>query len=239
MENTILPDYRQKPVFTGRQLKPPVPQPAEEPTPALPGFSDMPADVPETPDAVQEPPRAAQRVRYRKSSRIPLFLLTAAAVASGVYFAASAPAGTDFSGSIFCTSGDFGGILAGRLLWGCAFLAAEYVCGYFALGWLFIWAAPVLCGLGTGAALTGAFAAGKNAAPLIIPAAGAVLSVILAAGSSREMSSQLLRLVSAGRSTVISPEPAAGEYTLRFLGHFALLAACAIAEAALRAFVLG
>jgi len=48
------------------------------------------------------------------------------------------------------------------------------------------------------------------------------------------MSSQLLRLVSSDKNSIVSTSPAAGEYTLRFLVYLAILSACAIAEAALR-----
>ena len=83
-------------------------------------------------------------------------LLTAAGLILGIYIAASAP-GADISGSLLCGSGDFLGLLLRRLFWGAAFLISEYVCGFFALGRLLVWAAPLICGLGTGAALAGAF----------------------------------------------------------------------------------
>lgn len=182
-----------------------------------------------------ELPRAA-RSAYRRRSGIPMLytFLTAAGLILGIYIAASAP-GTDISGSLLCVSGDFLGLLLRRLFWGAAFLISEYVCGFFALGRLLVWAAPLICGLGTGAALAGAFTIeGMNALRLAPGCAGCAAAVIFAAGTSSGMSSQLLRLVSSDKNSIVSTSPAAGEYTLRFLVYLAILSACAIAEAALR-----
>lgn len=182
-----------------------------------------------------ELPRAA-RSAYRRRSGIPMLytFLTAAGLFLGIYIAASAP-GADISGSLLCGSGDFLGLLLRRLFWGAAFLIAEYVCGFFALGRLLVWAAPLICGLGTGAALAGAFTIeGMNALRLAPGCAGCAAAVIFAAGTSSGMSSQLLRLVSSDKNSIVSTSPAAGEYTLRFLVYLAILSACAIAEAALR-----
>lgn len=182
-----------------------------------------------------ELPRAA-RSAYRRRSGIPMLytFLTAAGLILGIYVAASAP-GADISGSLLCGSGDFLGLLLRRLFWGAAFLIAEYVCGFFALGRLLVWAAPLICGLGTGAALAGAFTIeGMNALRLAPGCAGCAAAVIFAAGTSSGISSQLLRLVSSDKNSIVSTSPAAGEYTLRFLVYLAILSACAIAEAALR-----
>lgn len=182
-----------------------------------------------------ELPRAA-RSAYRRRSGIPMLytFLTAAGLILGIYVAASAP-GADISGSLLCGSGDFLGLLLRRLFWGAVFLIAEYVCGFFALGRLLVWAAPLVCGLGTGAALAGAFTIeGMNALRLAPGCAGCAAAVIFAAGTSSGMSSQLLRLVSSDKNSIVSTSPAAGEYTLRFLVYLAILSACAIAEAALR-----
>lgn len=187
--------------------------------------------IPET----AELPRAA-RSTYRRRSGIPMLytFLTAAGLILGIYVAASA-AGADISGSLLCVSGDFLGLLLRRLFWGAAFLISEYVCGFFALGRLLVWAAPLICGLGTGAALAGAFTIeGMNALRLAPGCAGCAAAVIFAAGTSSGMSSQLLRLVSSDKNSIVSTSPAAGEYTLRFLVYLAILSACAIAEAVLR-----
>ena len=204
---------------------------------------DKPAEPPITGGSAgqsSEPPRAVRSAHraYRRSG-IPVFYLLAAAagVAAGVYCAASPPAGADISGSLLCVPGDFLALLLDRLAWGTAFLLAEYICGYFALGKLLVWAAPLVCGLGTGAALSCAFLMeGVSALRLIPTSAGCLAAVIFAAGTSGGMSAQLLRLVSSDKNSIVSTSPAAGEYTLRFLVCLAILSACAIAEAALRCF---
>lgn len=195
-------------------------------------------DIPDPTD----PPRAARRTYPRRRFGVPvLHTLTAAAgTAAGVFLAVNAPAGTDFSESLLCCSGDFLRLMMARLLWGLAFLLAEYIIGYFALGRALVWAAPLACGLATGAALTGAFSlSGANAIKLIPTCITSAAAVVLGARTSGDMSSQLLRLVSSGRNSVVavvSETPAAGEYTLRFLIYFAVVCGSAIAEAAVRSF---
>lgn len=191
-------------------------------------------------DDTEELPRAGSALRREaRRRRFPLFQLLAAIAggAAGAYFALTLPEGADLSESLLCRSGDFAALLLRRLAWGGAFLLAEYICGYFALGWLLVWAAPLICGLGTGAALAGAFTAGENAAFLVLPAVGTALTVALAANTSQHMSAQLLQLVSGSRG-VVSDSPAAGEYTLRFLVWCGILAAFALVECALRCLVI-
>ena len=129
-------------------------------------------------------------------------------------------------------------MLLRRLAWGGAFLLAEYICGYFALGWLLVWLAPLVCGLGTGAALAAAFTAGTSAAPVVIPAAVSAFVVAFAAGTSRNMSAQIMQLVSSPCG-VVTDSPAAGEYTLRFLVWCGIFTACALLECALRCLLTG
>ena len=193
-------------------------------------------------EETEERPRAGSAVRRMEKSRrrIPLFQLFAAAAggAAGVYFALTLPEGADISGSLFLLAGDFTGMLLHRLAWGGAFLLAEYICGYFALGWLLVWLAPLVCGLGTGAALAAAFTAGTSAAPVVIPAAVSAFVVAFAAGTSRNMSSQILQLVSSPCG-VVTDSPAAGEYTVRFLVWCGIFTACALLECALRCLLTG
>lgn len=189
-----------------------------------------------------DPPRAARRAYPRRRFGVPvLYALDAAAgTAMGVFLAAYAPAGTDFTGSLLCCPGEFLWLTIMRLLWGLAFLAGEYILGYFALGKALVWLVPLACGLGTGAALTAAFSVyGAGAVKLIPTCAVIAAAVVYGARVSGDMSSQLLRLVSSGRNSVVavvSESPAAGEYTLRFLVCLAAVAGSAIAEAAVRSF---
>ncbi len=196
----------------------------------------VPHDPFEVPGA-QEPPRAIHR-EYRRRCRIPIgsALAAAAGTAAGVLAAASA-GDLDYSESLLCASGSFWQILGMRLLWGAAFLLAEYILGFFALGDMLVWAVPLVCGLGTGAALTGAFSLHGISAALLIPScAASVAAVVSGAGVSAAMSSQLLRLVSTDKSSIVAARPAAGEYTLRFLVCLAILLGSFIAEAAFRSF---
>ena len=142
MENTILlePD-----IYTGRQL-PKADDDREKtvhsPVVSIPGMQPDSND-----DDTDELPRsgsAMRRAAVRRRSRIPFsqLMLALAGAAAGAYFAMTLPEGADLSGSLLCRSGDFAELLVYRILWGGAFLLAEYICGYFALGWLFVGAAP-------------------------------------------------------------------------------------------------
>lgn len=258
MENTVLINpHRPANVYTARQVKsvlretPEKTEPAErigeqsaenttaQPHPISVPTTYTPADVPHEPttEAADEPPRSRTAQRAVRRSRIPFFQLFAvlAGSAAGVFFALSAPDGTDFSHSILCTDGEFLPLLLQRLVWGGCFLLAEYVLGYFALGGAVVWAVPFICGLGTGAALCGAFSLhGIGSLKLLPTCAGICVAVILGAGTSGMMSSQLLRLISTDKNSIVATDPAAGEYTLRFLVYFTILSICAVAESALR-----
>ena len=240
MDNTALlePDIRAS--FTAKPYTVPLPERHDTgqaiPLPGMTLTGDPPAEE------TEELPRAGSAVRRMEKSRrrIPLFQLfaTAAGGGAGVYFALTLPEGADVSGSLFLLDRDFTEMLLHRLAWGGAFLLAEYICGYFALGWLLVWLAPLVCGLGTGAALAAAFTAGTSAAPVVIPAAVSAFVVAFAAGTSRNMSSQILQLVSSPCG-VVTDSPAAGEYTLRFLVWCGIFTACALLECALRCLLTG
>lgn len=224
----------------------PAPKPETVPTDIVPGMTGRtkPREhdpLPDIPQTTSDPPRAARRTYQRRRFGVPVghSLLTAAGTAAGVFFATAAPAGTDFSDSLLCCSGDFLRLMTARMLWGLSFLAAEYILGYFALGRALVWIFPLVCGLGTGAALTAAFTVSGAEAVKLVPTCVAVAAAAIAgARTSGDMSAQLLRLVSTGRNgmaAVVSDTPAAGEYTLRFLIYSAVMTAAAVAEAAVRA----
>ncbi|MGN1341578.1 MAG: hypothetical protein ACI4WS_14925 [Oscillospiraceae bacterium] len=228
-------------------LNHPAPKPETVPPDVIPGLTGRtkPREhdpLPDVPQTASDPPRAARRTYQRRRFGVPVghSLLAAAGTAAGVFFATAAPAGTDFSGSLLCSSGEFLWLMISRALWGLAFLLCEYITGYFALGRALVWIAPFVCGLGTGAALTGAFAVYGAGAVRLIPTCIAVAAaVVCGARASGDMSGQLLRLMCSGRNgmaAVLSDSPAAGEYTLRFLARSAVVIAAAIAEAAVRTF---
>lgn len=231
MDNTALLEPDSRAAFPAKPYTVPLP---ENPDPHMPGAS--PAESAH-PDESEELPRAGSALRRMERSRrrIPLFQLISAAAgaAAGIYFSLTLPEGADVSGSLFLCHGDFAGLLIRRLGWGGGFLLAEYLCGYFALGWLLVWLIPLVCGLGAGAALTAAISAGTNAAPLVIPAAVSAAAVAFAAGTSRNMSTQIMQLVSSPCG-VVTDSPAAGEYTLRFLIWCGVFTAGALAECTIR-----
>ena len=230
--------YRSFPTLTGmvgKQQPHTVEPPSQNSEPSL-----LTEPLTDSSTEAADPPRAAHRSYRRRSGIPPLYTLTAAAgLAAGVFAAASLPAGADLSGNILCRSGGFLELLLGRLAWCGAFLLAEYICGFFALGRLLVWLVPLMCGLGTGAALGAAFMLNGVDALWLVPGCAVCTAVVIfAARNSAEMSAQLLRLLSTNKNSIVSTSPAAGEYTLRFLVSLAILSAYAIAEAALRMSVI-
>lgn len=218
----------------GKQL-PHVPAPPEKDKPVPPEEAREPI----SPAEPAQLPRAVRTSR-RRSGIPPLYTLAAAiGIAAGIFAVSSLPADADLSGNILCRSGGFLEILLSKLAWGGAFLLAEYLCGYFALGNLIVWLAPLLCGLGTGAALGAAFLQNGMDALWLVPGCAVCAAVVVfAARTSADMSAQLLRLISTNKNSIVSTSPAAGEYTLRFLVCLAILSACSIAGAALRMSVI-
>ena len=141
MDNTALLEQDSRASFTAKPYTVPLPERHDTgqaiPLPGMTLTGDTPTEE------TEELPRAGSAMRRMEKSRrrIPLFQLfaTAAGGGAGVYFSLTLPEGADVSGSLFLLAGDFTGMLLHRLAWGGAFLLAEYICGYFALGWLLVW----------------------------------------------------------------------------------------------------
>lgn len=207
-----------KEILTGIQLKPP----------------ELPDIAEKAPVCLSEPKFAKKRREKIRRAKLPAAELTVSVlgIVAGIVILLYSK-NADFSGSLLCFEGNFPELLIKRLLWGLCFLLAEYVCGYFALGWLIVWAAPLVAGLGTGCALAAAFKSGGNAVPLIFTSLGTIFAIAKGAAASKAMSLRLLDLMSNGKC-VVSSSAAAGAYTLDFLVWFGVMSFFSLAESAVR-----
>lgn len=164
-----------------------------------------------------------------------LLLMGLASVCGAVCGGVMIFGGADFSAlSGALTFGDGSSFLSFflcRFIYGGAFLLAEYILGYFALGEWLVWAVPLCCGMGT--ALTLASGAQGASGWLLLPSA-AITAVLAAFGAntSGDMSALLLRIASGKRESFVMSESAVREYTLHFLGYLIILALAGLIDGA-------
>ena len=146
---------------------------------------------------------------------------------------ASAGAAGIFSGSwesaekcAFFGGGSFLTVFLRRTAFGGAFLLAEYILGYSALGDWAVWTAPLLCGMCTAAAFT----VSADGAAWILPSAGTVLGAVIFAGAaSADFSVMLLRAARGGNAFL--HERAAKDFSVKFLRYGAAVAIAGLYEA--------
>lgn len=191
------------------------------------GNEEIPAETPEGSEikaAVQSPDKPrythvrAPEIR-RSGTRILMSLTSICGAAAGVVTALSGTA----SAAAAQWQGSFGEIFLRDVLIGAAFLAAEFLLGYFAFGDWLVWCMPLCFGMGVGLryAAIGSYA--------LLPCAAAELcAVSFAAAASAGFSRTLLRL-SGGGTVYLERSPRKG-YALRFLGYFTVIAAAALYE---------
>lgn len=123
-------------------------------------------------------------------------------------------------------SSGFGSIFFQRLLIGAAFLLAEYLLGFFALGDLFVWAAPLCCAMGLSLRIA------VTQSWILLPSAiVTTIACIIGAAVSSGFSRALMRLSNGG--TVHLESSLRQKYTISFLGYLAAIIAGAIYEGAI------
>ncbi len=194
-------------------------------------------DTPEIPTEQTQTPQAARHVRapaVRRNGN--LFVLGFCALCGALAGALSyySAVGGEACGTVLSISdGSFLELFLRRLLYGGAFLFAEYVLGYFAAGEWLVWAVPLLCGMGAGLSFAGAV--GSAELFMLLPSAGAVVALcVFGANTSGELSALLLRLAGGNGGGVIMTGSAAKDYTFKFLGYLGWLVAAALYEAAVK-----
>lgn len=164
----------------------------------------------------------------KRSGVLLLMLLCAvcgtAAGAAGIFSGAWTAEG----GFLFFRSDNFLGIFLTRLVYGGAFLLAEYLLGFSALGDLAVWSVPLLCGMSTAVSFTAA-----DSSAWLLPSAGAVLAAaVFGAAASADFSAMLLRVARGGN--VFLHEKAAREYSLKYVGYIAAVVFAGLYEAAIK-----
>lgn len=178
-----------------------------------------------------EYPRAYSHVRSPELRRGEyIILMSATAVCGtvgGVILALSGKA--DTSAIVKITedlSSGFGSIFFQRLLIGAAFLLAEYLLGFFALGDLFSWAAPMCCAMGLSLRIS------ATESWILLPSAVVTLiACVMGAATSSGLSRTLMRISRGG--TVHLEDSLHLKYTVSFLGYLTAVIAGAIYEGAI------
>lgn len=123
-------------------------------------------------------------------------------------------------------SSGFGNVFFQRTLIGAAFLLAEYILGFFALGDLLVWAAPLCCAMGLSLRIT------ATQSWILLPSGIVTLiACIIGAATSSGFSRALMRLSRGG--TVHLGNSPRQKYTINFLGYLAAIIAGAIYEGAI------
>lgn len=188
------------------------------------------ADAPAEDERAQSPEkrRAAHRVRTGRGTLL-VMALAAVLGAAGGAVAANRLGGC--AGVLLTTEGSFLTLFLIRAVYGGAFLLAEYILGFFALGGALVWAVPLLCGMGTGLSL---MAAGAHRAALLPGAVMTLAAAVFGAQLSDSLSGQLLRVLTGSRTGLVITNGTAGDYTLRFLGLLGVNIAAGLIEAGIK-----
>ena len=179
-------------------------------------------------EQVQESAHSAPRVERRTS--VALWLAAICGVAGGI-IAAGAGGSTE---TLLCSGGgSFLALFLDRLLYCGAFLLAEYLLGFFALGEWVAWLVPLLCGLGAGYSAVGLLGI-KGGGLLLVPAALSLVCVVFGAAKAERFSAQLLRVVSGSRTGIVLTNGSLREYTAGYFGCAVLAVISALVEAAIK-----
>lgn len=196
----------------------------------LPEENEQPAEF--SSDAVSDKPEEMTHVYThvrapelrRSGTRILMGAVAVCGAVSGAVIAFSGNAAPDalrrLSASLV---GEFGELALRSAVIGTAFLAAELLLGFFALGDWLVWILPLCYSMGTVLKVT---ATGTGV--LLPSAAAGICAVTFAAATSAAFSQTLLRLSKGGTVYLdMSPQK---KYILAFLGYTAIIIAAAIYE---------
>lgn len=162
----------------------------------------------------------------RSGTRILMGLTALCGAVSGAVIAFSGSADPDAFHKLSASlAGEFGGLAVHSVIIGAAFLAAELLLGFFALGDWLVWVLPLCYAMGTVLKVTA-----TGTVVLLPSAAAGICAVTFAAATSAAFSQTLLRLSKGG--TVYLDSSPQKNYILAFLGYTVIIAAAAIYEGA-------
>lgn len=185
-----------------------------------------PPEPPELPENIApETPREHIRAPelHRHGTKLLMALTAAAGAAAGARLAfwdGSGLSESAMSGISQMLAGTFGAVFLRQTLLGAAFLAVEFVLGFFALGDLLVWSVPFLCAMG------GVLQIASGSPLVIVSAIIRIVAVAAGAVYSADMSGLLMRL-SRGGTVHMGTRPRR-TYALGFLGCFAAAVLSAI-----------
>lgn len=179
----------------------------------------------EAEDKPSEPPHETythvRNPAARRSSALIVMSLSALCGAVGGFIVSrSADLSVELAQSL---AKPFGAIFAERALLGAAFLAMEFILGFFALGDLLVWCVPLTAGLG----LSLRVAATEKW--VLLPSSIILLFLITFGAAVSAGFSETLMQISRGGTVHLGSSPRR-LFTLNFLGYLAVDVACALYE---------
>lgn len=160
---------------------------------------------------------------HRHGTKLLMAFTAAAGAAAGArlaFWEGSGLSETTMNGISQMLAGTFGEVFLRQALLGAAFLAVEFVLGFFAPGDILVWSAPFLCAMG------GVLQAAAGSPLVIVSAVIRIAAVAAGAVYSADMSVLLMRL-SRGGTVHMGTRPRK-TYALGFLGCFAAVVLSAI-----------
>ncbi len=192
-----------------------------------PADTANPADSAE-PAPLEDPAALPQEeythVRYPKVRRSSAFLLMGLSALCGVIGGIVISRTADLSEEMANSLVDpFGRIFLKRTLLGAAFLGAEFLLGFFALGDLLVWLVPLAAGLG----LSLRVAATK--AWILLPSSILLLFITAFGAAVSAGLSETLMTIARGGTVHLGSSPRK-IFALNFLGYLAAAIACALYE---------
>lgn len=192
---------------------------------------ELPPDEYTSADETAEYPREYTHVRSPELRRGELLILMSAAAVcgavGGVILALSGKADPYAVEQIANDlSKDFGGIFLQRLMIGAAFLLIEYILGFFALGDILVWTAPLCCAMGLSLRIA------VTESWVLIPSAVVTIAAVVTGAAVSSGFSRALMKLSRGGTVHLESSPRQ-RFTLNFLLYLAAVIAAAIYEGAI------
>lgn len=184
------------------------PFPAEE-------FHEQPAEFP------QEEYAHVRHPRVRRSSALIVMALSAVCgVIGGIVISRKANLSAELAGSL---AKSFGTVFLERTLLGAAFLGAEFLLGFFALGDLLVWSVPLAAGLGL------ALRVAATEKWVLLPSSILLLFITAFGAAVSAGFSETLMTIARGGTVHLGNSPRK-VFVLNFLGYLAAAVACALYE---------
>ncbi len=159
--------------------------------------------------------------RVRRSSALIVMSLSAlCGVIGGIVISRTADVSAEMAKSL---AAPFGKIFLERTLLGAAFLGAEFILGFFALGDLLVWIVPLAAGLGSSLRVA------ATKAWILLPSSILLLFITAFGAAVSAGFSETLMTIARGGTVHLGSSPRK-IFALNFLGYLAAVIACALYE---------